>query len=131
MNINKYIIIMPFLYLLNFINIINLRKNKNIAIIIKDENNILNQIIQDQQTDRLLYHGFIIDYIKGSHIYEISYEDFNFIVSNQYKNDIINIIVENNSIYFLNKNKNIKKEIYSMNITRKYPIKYTNVDIYI
>jgi hypothetical protein len=122
---------MPFLYLLNFINIINLRKNKNIAIIIKDENNILNQIIQDQQTDRLLYHGFIIDYIKGSHIYEISYEDFNFIVSNQYKNDIINIIVENNSIYFLNKNKNIKKEIYSMNITRKYPIKYTNVDIYI
>jgi hypothetical protein len=121
---------MPFLYIFNYINIINITNNINLAILSKTDNYILNKLIQNEQTSRLNYHGLIEDYVKGLNKYEISYEKFNFIMSNYYKKDIINIIFENNSIYYTNINKNIKIEIFNSNIYMENTIIYTDVDIY-
>jgi len=121
---------MPFLYTFNYINVINITNNINLAILCKNDNYILNKLIIDEQTSRLNYHGLIEDYVKGLNKYEISYENFNFIVTNHYKKDIINIIFENNSIYYKNINKNSKIEIFNNNIYIENPIIYTDVDIY-
>lgn len=121
---------MPFLYIFNYINLMYLKNNINLAILCKSDNYILNKFIQNELTSRLNYHGLIEDYVKGLNKYEISYEKFNFIVTNHSKKDIINIIFENNSIYYTNININIKIEIFNSNIYMENPIIYTDVDIY-
>ena len=121
---------MPFLYIFNYFSIMYLKNNINLAILSKTDNYILNKFIENEQTSRLNYHGLIEDYVKGLNKYEISYEKFNFIVTNHSKKDTINIILENNSIYYTNINKNIKIEIFNSNIYMENPIIYTDVDIY-
>ncbi len=121
---------MPFLYLLNFINIIY-SSRKNIAILSKNNNITYDKIIQDELTDRLNFQGFIIDYINGVHKYEISDENFNFILTNQNRKEKIKIFLENNHIYFLNINRNIKQHIGNISYNIEFPINYNDIDIYV
>jgi hypothetical protein len=121
---------MPFLYLLNFINIINVTSYKKIAILSKNNIIQLDKLVNDEQTGRLMYHGLIIDYCNGLHKYEISDTTFNYIITNANKKEIIKIIVEKNSIFFMNKNKNIKKEIANMNYNIQSPITYNDIQLY-
>ena len=121
---------MAFLYLLHFINIINHTKEKNIAILSKNNIIIYDKLINDELTGRLLYHGLIINYVNGLHKYQISDNNFNYIFLNTNKKDSIKLIVENSTIFFINKHKNIKIEIGSMNTYEQFPKVYNDLELY-
>jgi len=121
---------MPYLYLLHFVNIIHYNKFKNIAIISKKKFILYDKLKNDECTDILLYHGLLIDHINQIQKIVITDENYNYIISNQTNRDKIYLVLKDNLIYFINKNKNIIKEIATFDNSRTSQNMYNNIQIY-